>query len=398
MEKDLRPVRRAAAAGRRDRNHTLRRRYERLRREHEQTRQIAEHLAREAVAHRAAAPRDPLTGLANRGELERRVDRLLERGSRGFAVLLLDLDRFKEVNDTLGHLAGDTLLRELAARLERSLDPAATSARFGGDEFAVVLPRRARRPGRIRPGDGDPACAGTTGFRRRPPASSSMRASAWPSRPTTVEKQPPCCTAPMSRCTRPKRARRGVARYDAADDPRSDAHLAFAAAPHEAITTGAIVVHYQPIAAALTAPWCGSRRSRWRHADLGLIEPSEFILGAEQSGLIGRLTEYVLDRAFATRTTGGRTGTEVSASQSTWRPRTSSTAASLLGSPPLLAAQRVPAGNVTLELREASVPTLEGARHRARRSRRARRAPLDRRLRPATVVAHPAARPPRATR
>jgi EAL domain-containing protein (putative c-di-GMP-specific phosphodiesterase class I) len=159
-----------------------------------------------------------------------------------------------------------------------------------------------------------------------------------------------------------KRARRGVARYDVAHDPRSESHLAFASALHDALTTGAIVVHYQPIAKLDGTVVRVEALARWLHADLGLIEPSRFILGAEQSGLIGRLTEYVLDRALRDaqrwRALGhARVGVAVNVA-----------AANLVdGRFParvaaMLAARRLPATKVTLELREASVPTLDRAR------------------------------------
>jgi diguanylate cyclase (GGDEF)-like protein/PAS domain S-box-containing protein len=88
------------------------------------------------------ARHDPLTGLANRREFEHRLDRALEgaaEGDRRHAVLYLDLDQFKEVNDTSGHAAGDELLREISVLLQRKLRQGDTLARLGGDEFGVLL-------------------------------------------------------------------------------------------------------------------------------------------------------------------------------------------------------------------------------------------------------------------
>ena len=88
------------------------------------------------------ARHDPLTGLANRREFEHRLDRALEGaadGDRRHAVLYLDLDQFKEVNDTSGHAAGDELLREISVLLQRKLRQGDTLARLGGDEFGVLL-------------------------------------------------------------------------------------------------------------------------------------------------------------------------------------------------------------------------------------------------------------------
>src|SRR6202043_1450668 len=104
----------------------------------------------EAEAHVARlASEDPLTGLPNRRVFRSALDRInQERGrrpggdrrSREFAVLFLDLDRFKVINDTLGHRVGDLLLREVAKRLKSSLRPTDELARLGGDEFAIMTP------------------------------------------------------------------------------------------------------------------------------------------------------------------------------------------------------------------------------------------------------------------
>jgi diguanylate cyclase (GGDEF)-like protein len=84
---------------------------------------------------------DPLTGLANRAFLEQRLEQLLAQGERGLAVMFVDLDRFKYVNDSLGHAAGDALLREAAVRLHDSVRVDDLVARVGGDEFVLLLPR-----------------------------------------------------------------------------------------------------------------------------------------------------------------------------------------------------------------------------------------------------------------
>lgn len=104
---------------------------------------VRERLERERDALRRFALRDSLTGIANRRSLLERIDYEVARHTRGrgsFALLMLDLDGFKNVNDRFGHAAGDDLLRDVAAAMERSLRDQDTVARIGGDEFCVLAP------------------------------------------------------------------------------------------------------------------------------------------------------------------------------------------------------------------------------------------------------------------
>ncbi len=153
---------------------------------------------------RHQAVHDALTGLPNRSLLHQRAERAL-RGDGLGAMLLIDLDRFKEVNDTLGHDYGDELLVDVAARLVGAIRRGDTLARLGGDEFAVLLeglPNRgavAELAGRLQDAlRGRSRCAAWR--------SSSRRASASPSTRTTARRSARCCSAPTSRCTRPSAA------------------------------------------------------------------------------------------------------------------------------------------------------------------------------------------------
>jgi diguanylate cyclase (GGDEF)-like protein len=104
---------------------------------------VRERLEREAKRFRHSALSDPLTGIANRRSLLARIDYEItrhSRGRRGFALVMIDLDGFKALNDRFGHLAGDDLLRDVAQALQRTIRAQDTVARIGGDEFCVLAP------------------------------------------------------------------------------------------------------------------------------------------------------------------------------------------------------------------------------------------------------------------
>ena len=156
------------------------------------------------------ATTDELTGLANRERYREVVEeRIAGAGAApdgGFAVMLMDLDRFKEINDTLGHHYGDVLLRDLGPRLVEAVGPDGLVARLGGDEFAVLPPARTARTWRRSSGSrcGSPS-ASTPRSRSTSSRSRSAPASASPATRTTVRTPTRCCAAPTSRCTPPRR-------------------------------------------------------------------------------------------------------------------------------------------------------------------------------------------------
>ena len=144
---------------------------------------------RAAIAKEHQSLHDALTGLPNRTLFRDRIEQAITAGRRAdvaSAVMLIDLDHFKEINDTLGHHAGDRLLEEVAHRLEQSLGEHDTVARLGGDEFGVAAARRCAAPATPTSSRAScsPACASRS--RSRASRSRSTRASAWPATPRTA--------------------------------------------------------------------------------------------------------------------------------------------------------------------------------------------------------------------
>ncbi|MBK8078150.1 MAG: EAL domain-containing protein [Kineosporiaceae bacterium] len=261
---------------------------------------LIDRLHTQIQAREHEALHDALTGLPNRTLFYQRLRRALEESSAGgeVAILVLDLDGFKDVNDTLGHHSGDQLLCEVSARLAGVVEGQGTVARLGGDEFAVLLP----------------AAESTTGEAvaqriieaiRRPVTLSSMTLTVGAS--IGMALAPRHGTDPDGLLQRAdvamyqaKRAQSGVEVYDPDTDWNSQYRLRLAGELRSAVTRGEIEVWYQPIARTADVEVTGVEAlARWHHAELGPISPGEFIPVAERTGLIHELTLYVLDRALA---------------------------------------------------------------------------------------------------
>ena len=249
------------------------------------------------VEIRYRASHDSLTGLSNREGLHEHLATALAGRDDGshVAVLLIDLDRFKEVNDSLGHDAGDELLREIARRLERVAGGAPVS-RLGGDEFALVLapttPQAAVELGHaVRHSIEAPGSIGGI------PVSvdASVGIALAPEDGSEVGQLVRRADVAMYAA---KDARAGVLRYEAANDRNDAAKLVLMTELRVAVEREELEVHYQPIVTADT----GVLRKvealvRWRHPTQGLLQPGAFIPLAEHTRLVVDLNRLVLEEA-----------------------------------------------------------------------------------------------------
>ena len=256
--------------------------------------------AREADRRQQEALRDALTGLPNRALFRRRIAEELERGRHvggDLAVLLLDLDRFKEINDALGHDQGDAVLCEVARRLPGLVGDSDLVARLGGDEFALLItdPQSLEQvlelAERIRTRLDEPVVIG--GLRVAAGASIGVSWADDTDAETLLRR------ADVAMYTA-KETRSGVAVYDAAHDPHSSERLRLLAELREAIPSGELVVHYQPKLTLETGRIDSVEALvRWRHPQRGLLAPGDFIELAEHSDLMDPLTMCVLRDALA---------------------------------------------------------------------------------------------------
>jgi len=244
---------------------------------------------------------DSLTGLANRLQMARTLEKILNSpapDSRTCAVFLLDLDRFKQVNDTMGHPSGDNLLTQVAARLEHAVDQDGLVGRFGGDEFQVILPGRRRREDL---------------------AEIAQRIISELSEPYAIDGHRIVIGASVGIALSPDDGvtseaiirNADLALYAAKDGGRGRHHF-YAADLHsdaeerrqleqdlrDALTTGAFELYYQPVVHTATERITGFEALlRWNHPTRGWLPPSKFIPVAEDSGLIAQIGEWALRTA-----------------------------------------------------------------------------------------------------
>ncbi|MEO9174939.1 MAG: aromatic amino acid lyase [Gaiellales bacterium] len=267
----------------------------------EQAREHAETQLREqADVNRHQALHDSLTGLPNRRLLNDLMDQgVVEARQTGvpFALLLLDLDGFKEINDTLGHASGDRLLQEIAARLGSHVRGVDSAARLGGDEFAVLMPGSSGETAkataeRIRLAILQPFVLDDLAVQ----VAVSIGIAVFPSHGVDSIALMRAADVAMYAA---KDSNAGCALYDAEADTLAPGRLTLAGELRRAIEARELVLHYQPKVEMRSGRVSGVEALvRWDHPQRGLIPPDEFIPIAEKTDLIKSLTHYVLDEAL----------------------------------------------------------------------------------------------------
>jgi diguanylate cyclase (GGDEF)-like protein len=253
---------------------------------------------RQLALSRREALTDELTGLPNRRALLRSAAEACAQPEPRAALLLCDLDGFKEFNDTLGHEAGDELLREAGLRIGRVIGADGMTARLGGDEFAVLAPGAGR----------EAAIELAERLRRElvlplPVAGIAARLDA----SVGVALLPIHSRAAAGLLRRAdvamyqaKATRSGVEVYDAARDIHSRERLVLAGELRDAVEHSRLEVHFQPKVEVDGGRVVGAEALvRWPHAERGMLYPDAFLAAAEQAGLMRQLTLVVLDRALA---------------------------------------------------------------------------------------------------
>ena len=247
------------------------------------------------------AHHDPLTGLPNRLLFESRLQQALEQASaeqRQGAVLFLDLDRFKHINDSLGHPVGDLLLQGIAKRLREQLREADTVARLGGDEFIVLMPSVAqicdveRVADKLMGAFGPPFNAGGHEFFM----SSSIGISLFPEHGDDVATLVKNADAAMYRAK--ARGRNRIEFYTPDLSSQASERITLGNDLRRAIERGELRAYYQPKLSLADGRLVGAEALlRWHHPQLGAVSPERFITIAEENGSILELGDWILQEA-----------------------------------------------------------------------------------------------------
>ncbi|AMV73606.1 response receiver sensor diguanylate cyclase/phosphodiesterase, PAS domain-containing [Desulfuromonas sp. DDH964] len=244
---------------------------------------------------------DALTGLPNRLLFQDRFNHAIARSRRlsyQVAILFLDLDQFKKVNDSLGHEVGDQLLREVAGRLRGCAREADTLARLGGDEFVLLLEEV--------DGMNAASAAAKKIIKRLLPTfrvggfelytTASIGIALYPSNGTSVEELMKCADVAMYRAK--ERGRNNFQFYTPDMNARAQEMLLLESGLHQALERGELEIYYQPQLEMESGEFIGTEALlRWNHPTRGLLLPAEFLPLAEETGLILAMSDWVLHTA-----------------------------------------------------------------------------------------------------
>ena len=244
---------------------------------------------------------DSLTGMPNRALFYERLEQSVQRvriNQSSFHLLMLDLDRFKYINDTLGHHIGDQLLQEVGRRLQQSVRSTDTIARLGGDEFAAILPADdSKNSGtvvseKILKSLNHPIVVGQHNLT----VSCSIGLVECPKNGDDINQLMQRADVAMYHA---KKNRHGYTFYDTSLDQHNIIQLNLETDLYEALNDGSLELHYQPKINLEKGNTVGVEALlRWHHPKRGYIPPEEFIPLAEHSGLIHPITRWVIDKSF----------------------------------------------------------------------------------------------------
>lgn len=324
---------------------------------------LVDRLRREVEEKEYLALHDPMTGLPNRRHFQELLTAALDQARQdgggpavihGPAVIQLDLDRFKEVNDALGHETGDSVLREVGSRLRQRVDGRGRLARLGGDEFAILLPRVEDAQEAL------DIAADLSRDLERPvqlgPLSLNARASVGiVVAPVHGDDAQTLLRRADVAMYAAKRGHTGIQLYLPEDDQNTPDRLAMITNLRAAIQERELMVVFQPKLDPHTGLVTGAEAlARWHHATHGNVPPDQFVPLAEHAGLVRALTVHVLEVSLrncaAWRLAGYDLHVAVNLSPSSLRDRTLPDVVSHL-----LGQAGVPASALTLEITESSL-------------------------------------------